>query len=152
MYCGCAVIVDINSNRKVGLFQKTEVLEKPQVKIWVLLMRFGAMTGCHQLQERSFFLNNYQFPVCARCTGLFLGQIAGIVSFFIFTKYDIKLLFLLAIISVMLLGIDGFGQLKKIWISTNLRRLITGVLCGYFVTVFNINIIVMVIGVLTKYR
>ena len=138
MYCGFVVIVDINSNRTI--------------KIWVLLMRFGAMTGCHQLHERSFFLNNYQFPVCARCTGLFFGQTAGIASFFIFTKYDIKILLLLAIISVALLGIDGFCQLKKIWISTNLRRSITGVVCGYFVTVFNINIIVMVVGILAKYK
>jgi uncharacterized membrane protein len=116
-------------------------------------MRFGAMTGCHQLRERSFYFNNYQFPVCARCTGLLFGQAAGIISFLLFTQYDIKLLFMLAIISVVLLGIDGFGQLRKIWISTNLRRLITGIICGYFVTVFNINIIVMLVDVLkTKYN
>jgi uncharacterized membrane protein len=116
-------------------------------------MRFGAMTGCHQLYERSFSFKGYQFPVCARCTGLFFGQTTGIMSFFIFIKCDIKLLFLFAMVSIMLLGIDGLGQLKKFWISTNLRRLITGILCGYFVTVLNLNTIIVLINILkTKYN
>jgi uncharacterized membrane protein len=35
---------------------------------------------CHQLPERSFFLNGRQLPLCARCTGTFLGAIVGMVA------------------------------------------------------------------------
>jgi uncharacterized membrane protein len=35
---------------------------------------------CHQLPERSFFLDGRQLPVCARCTGLYLGGAAGLAG------------------------------------------------------------------------
>jgi uncharacterized membrane protein len=35
---------------------------------------------CHQLPERSFFLDGRQLPLCARCTGTFLGAIVGLVA------------------------------------------------------------------------
>jgi len=35
---------------------------------------------CHQLPERSFFLDGHQLPLCARCTGTFLGAIVGLVA------------------------------------------------------------------------
>lgn len=33
------------------------------------------------MSERSFFYKGYQFPVCARCTGVIIGQILGAISF-----------------------------------------------------------------------
>jgi uncharacterized membrane protein len=35
---------------------------------------------CHQLPERSFFLDGHQLPLCARCTGTFLGAIVGMIA------------------------------------------------------------------------
>ena len=35
---------------------------------------------CHQLPERSFFWDGRQYPVCARCTGLYLSGLAGFVA------------------------------------------------------------------------
>jgi uncharacterized membrane protein len=32
---------------------------------------------CHQLPERSFHLQSFQLPVCARCFGLYAGGAAG---------------------------------------------------------------------------
>jgi hypothetical protein len=32
---------------------------------------------CHQLPERSFHLDAFQLPVCARCVGLYAGGAAG---------------------------------------------------------------------------
>jgi uncharacterized membrane protein len=116
-----------------------------KTRIWISLMRLGSKTGCHQMNDRSFSFKGWQFPVCARCTGLLLGQIAGFILSLFFIKCDIRLLFCLAVFSTLLLGADGAGQLKKLWMSTNSRRLLTGILCGNFVTVFNIKLIVTLI-------
>ena len=35
---------------------------------------------CHQLPERSFFVGDYQFPVCARCAGLYVSGAAGLAG------------------------------------------------------------------------
>src|SRR5512143_415614 len=34
---------------------------------------------CHQLPERSFFMHEHQTPLCARCTGMYLGFLVGVV-------------------------------------------------------------------------
>jgi uncharacterized membrane protein len=129
MSYGSAVTVDANSDNKT----------------WILLMRLGAKTGCHQMHERSFFWKGSQFPLCARCTGLLIGQAAALFLFLLFVRSDIRILLCLAGISVLIMGIDGLGQLKNIWLSTNPRRLVTGLLCGCFVTIFNINFIIMLV-------
>jgi uncharacterized membrane protein len=35
---------------------------------------------CHQRPERSFFWGGHQFPVCARCTGLYLSSAIGLLG------------------------------------------------------------------------
>jgi uncharacterized membrane protein len=35
---------------------------------------------CHRIPERSFFLNGHQLPLCARCTGTFLGVLVGLTA------------------------------------------------------------------------
>ncbi len=35
---------------------------------------------CHQKSERSFFWDGHQFPVCARCTGVYLSGAAGAIG------------------------------------------------------------------------
>ena len=34
---------------------------------------------CHQKPERSFFWDGHQFPVCARCTGLYLSGALSLI-------------------------------------------------------------------------
>jgi uncharacterized membrane protein len=38
---------------------------------------------CHQLPERSFHLQAFQLPVCARCFGLYAGGAAGTAAFLV---------------------------------------------------------------------
>jgi uncharacterized membrane protein len=133
-YFGFVVTVDTNLNSKI--------------KLWIALMKLGALTGCHQSHERSFFIRGYQFPLCARCTGLLIGQVWGITLGILYIHQyipDLRTLFLFALISVTALGIDGLGQLRGKWISTNPRRFITGLACGFFVTWFNLRLIVTMI-------
>lgn len=89
-------------------------------------MEIGEWSGCHQMPERSFFYKGFQFPVCARCTGVIISSIA---AFFVFLKkkLSISLCFLLS--GIMFL--DWFLQYKEIRESTNPRRLITGLIGGF---------------------
>ena len=59
-------------------------------KIWIKLMNLGDKIGCHQISERSFFIKGYQFPVCARCTGVFFGEIIAIFLILIGIKINGK--------------------------------------------------------------
>lgn len=111
-------------------------------KIWLFLMEFCS-NMCHQKIERSFFIGNYQLPVCARCTGLFIGYILGIIGLL----FSIKIPILLAFLFIFIMFLDGFIQLKGIVESTNTRRFITGLLCGisiisvvYYIWIFIVNI------------
>lgn len=97
-------------------------------QIHAFLMKAGCAAGCHQLPERSFFYRGHQFPVCARCTGVILGQIAGSIAFFFVSlSYD-AIGFL-----CFLMFFDWWLQRVHILQSTNPRRFVTGILCGFAV-------------------
>lgn len=36
---------------------------------------------CHRIAERSFHAHDHQLPLCARCTGIYLGVITGLLFF-----------------------------------------------------------------------
>lgn len=95
-------------------------------KCWVNLMNMGMKLGCHQMPERSFFYKGYQFPVCARCTGVLISTFAAMIVFF---KKKIPVKHCIALSGVMLL--DWGLQFLKIKESTNKRRLITGLIGGF---------------------
>ena len=89
-------------------------------------MRFGAGVGCHQKAERSFFFKGYQFPVCARCTGVLLGELLGVVLLLCGLRFHV----LWTIALILPLAVDGGLQLFGFLESTNIRRVITGTLAG----------------------
>lgn len=95
-------------------------------KQWIKLMEIGDTLGCHQMPERSFFIKGFQFPVCARCTGVI---ISAIIATILFVKKKLPIGICIAMSSVMLL--DWGMQYLKIKESTNARRLITGLIGGF---------------------
>ncbi|WP_459639671.1 DUF2085 domain-containing protein [Faecalimonas canis] len=95
-------------------------------RIYKKLMLIGRATGCHQLPERSFFYHGKQFPVCARCTGVFIGEILGVLLFKIAEISN-----LIGILFCLIMFVDWFVQYKFHSESNNMRRLITGFMCGY---------------------
>lgn len=96
-------------------------------KRWLKLMHFGKKLGCHQMSCRSFFYKNYQFPLCARCLGIVIGEliIAPIVLILGFNHLILNLLL------IFLMVLDGTLQYYHILESNNIRRLITGLGFGY---------------------
>ena len=95
-------------------------------KIYKKLMVIGRATGCHQLPERSFSFRGKQFPVCARCTGVFIGEVLGI---FLFKVGEISNI--IAVVFSLIMFADWFVQYKFHYESNNIRRVKTGLLCGY---------------------
>lgn len=96
------------------------------MRIWLRLMEIGRKAGCHQMEERSFSFRGYQFPVCARCTGVLLGQLLAIPMLIV----GIRLKWWALAVLIGIMGLDWGIQKLKIRESTNLRRLITGTTCG----------------------
>jgi len=85
---------------------------------------------CHERQERSFFINGNQMPFCSRCTAIWLGLAIGL-GFLVFFKLPLNEKFLyLIIVAIVPIGIDGVGQLFGLWESSNIIRVITGLLIG----------------------
>ena len=87
---------------------------------------------CHQIPERSFHLEGYQFAVCARCTGLYSGFTAATIFYPLArslrrTDTPGRLwLFLAAAPLAIDFSLGYFG----IWANTHLSRLLTGALLG----------------------
>lgn len=99
-------------------------------KLWPsvvsLIYEIGDYSGCHQMPERSFFYKGRQFPVCARCTGVFIGQLAAVVCN-IFTDISVKI----SVLFLGIMGVDWSIQEAGIKESTNTRRFLTGILGGF---------------------
>ncbi|TDY66517.1 putative membrane protein [Leptospira meyeri] len=83
---------------------------------------------CHQLPERSFYYKGSQFPVCARCTGVIIGQALVLVMFLLF---ELIISPWVAIASMLPALIDWSLQEYYGFDSINVRRLITGILLGF---------------------
>jgi uncharacterized membrane protein len=82
---------------------------------------------CHQISDRSLYLNENQMPFCSRDLGIFIGLVAG-MSFAILL--NIRISILLFIFTLVPIGIDGSLQLLTGYESSNLIRLITGLMAG----------------------
>ena len=85
---------------------------------------------CHQRADRSFFLGGNEMAFCARCIGVWLGIFVGLLCItFLEVPLDFRLawVFLLGLLPIM---VDGGGQLLGLWESTNIVRLLTGLLAG----------------------
>ena len=93
-----------------------------------LKMKIGEiqLVTCHRMPDRSFFFKGRQFPLCARCTGIYIGYL----SLPFFTIDLIHLSLLLSIVLIIPTIIDGLTQAYCKRESNNMLRLITGILSG----------------------
>lgn len=112
------------------------ILIKMYIKAFAIVNR----AGCHQRADRSFFIKHYQFPMCARCTGVFFGYLLAVPMYFIHT---FSLSFYTVLCAIMFL--DWLIQFARIKESTNLRRFVTGIMgsfgmLSFALTVFNYGI------------
>ncbi|MEH7455044.1 DUF2085 domain-containing protein [Gottfriedia acidiceleris] len=99
---------------------------------------------CHRKQERSLHIGSYTFPLCARCTAIFVGYLflpfLFRISSFIFWWY-------IPILMIPLL-IDGYTQKWKWRESNNFLRFITGFLFGIAQTILIVRSVLFLIQIL----
>lgn len=88
---------------------------------------FGDNSGCHQMPERSFYIRGRQLPICARCTGVFIGQTSSMIIGIFITPISV----ISSLVMLCIIGMDWGLQEIEIKESTNFRRFITGILGGY---------------------
>jgi uncharacterized membrane protein len=93
---------------------------------------------CHQKPERSFFLDGHQFPVCARCTGLYLSAGAGVMGWFglkllrrstsirLEARSVIRMLLLAGVPTALSLASGAIG----LWDGSNLTRALISIPLG----------------------
>lgn len=95
-------------------------------------MRWRSIFGfiCHGRVERSLDLFGVPMPICARCTGIYLGLMAGLAAWWLVRFVSAKAMRNLSIIAVMPLAIDGLTQLTGLRESNNPLRVATGVIAG----------------------
>ena len=102
--------------------------------------------GCHHRSDRSYKVFHKVFLLCTRCSGLVFGIF--LMSFL--SRIEIHpLIFLFGMVPLL---IDGFIQYFSKKESTNIRRLITGILAGpsmmvivgYFYYYFSYLVIIVV--------
>ena len=85
-----------------------------------------ALVSCHRRPERSFFWKGKQLPLCARCTGLYLGCAA----FPLFLLNLVSLPVLVAALLLLPILIDAGTQAGGCRESRNWLRFATGLAAG----------------------
>lgn len=116
---------------------------------------FVGRSVCHQIPSHSFIREDIQFPLCARCTGLYMGSAFGLVYFFLQKKRKAlpgkEYLILLLFFFLAWAGdginsfISDFINAPFLYQTTNLTRLITGLGMGLVMsvaltTLFNLTV------------
>lgn len=85
---------------------------------------------CHRLPDRTFNIRNHYFPVCARCTGFYIGAFTYFIyAYFFYVQYT-SYLIIFALLMLIPAFLDGFTQLLNYRLSNNLLRFLTGIIGG----------------------
>ncbi len=103
---------------------------------------------CHRIPERSFILNGRQLPLCARCTGTFLGVMVGLTAMLLLRRHRASRLPPVPVLGILVLFVgiwafDGFNSYltffpgaPSLYEPRNWLRLTTGMLNGLALVTF----------------
>ena len=136
------------AHRRLGVFVLAVALII--IGAWIVVMPGGLLGHadlvgyaiCHRIPERSFFVGGAQLPLCARCSGTYLGALIGFVVMALLGRRraanlpsPLVLVFLILFVAVM--GLDGvnsyltlFPGAPHLYEPQNWLRLTTGTLEG----------------------
>ncbi|HSP15868.1 MAG TPA: DUF2085 domain-containing protein [Thermoanaerobaculia bacterium] len=81
---------------------------------------------CHGIERRCLTMFGVPMPICARCTGIYIGLFAGIVAFAVYPLLEERVLRFAMYAAALPMAIDGLTQAARLRESTNPLRLATG--------------------------
>jgi uncharacterized membrane protein len=81
---------------------------------------------CHGIAERCLSLFDSPMPICARCTGIYLGLLAGLIAYFVLPRVEERILRIILYVAALPMAIDGITQAMMLRESTNGLRVVTG--------------------------
>ena len=90
---------------------------------------------CHRLPDRTFKIKNTYFPVCSRCTGIYIGAIIYYTCSLLFFMVYSDIVLIIAFLMTIPLIIDGLTQYLNLRESNNGLRFITGFAAGIGIAV-----------------
>jgi uncharacterized membrane protein len=128
-------------------FAKANGFESLSLTIYTF---FGVI--CHQIDSRSFHVENHQFAVCARCFGVYFGLFFGFLIYPVLRKVDEieplpRFWLFLAMVPI---GIDWSLGIFGIWENTHLSRFLTGLILGAACAIFIVPALVEIFRYLKK--
>ena len=86
---------------------------------------------CHRLPERTFNIRERYFPVCSRCTGIYIGIFSCYdLIHFLSIKYN-SIILLIAFTIIIPTFLDGVTQFFGFRESNNRLRFTTGLIAGF---------------------
>lgn len=96
---------------------------------------------CHQIPQRTIYINELPLPVCARDTGIYTGIFVSFAFILLKGRWNsdmpprpaISIFLTLLMVPMMIDGVSSYLQLRE---TDNVLRLITGLLFGMPIPVF----------------
>ncbi len=90
---------------------------------------------CHQIPDRTLSFSSILMPVCARCSGIYIGFVISTLVLFLMYRKRQSLIapvyaIIIFIVFISAAAIDGFLSYLQIYETNNLVRLITGYMAG----------------------
>ncbi len=103
----------------------------PEGMAWVVHQGYALF--CHQLPDRSPFIDGTQLAVCHRCIGIYAALALAVLTYGYLRRWDTRLNpragWILGL-SVVPPGVDWLGGVFEIWSNTPTSRIFTGAVFG----------------------
>ena len=95
---------------------------------------------CHQMAERSLYFDGMQMPLCARCTGIYMGAFFAFCFLFLKKRMQADRFSttqaIFTALAILPVGIDGVGSYLGFWESNQVIRMFSGSVVGAVVPGF----------------
>jgi uncharacterized membrane protein len=82
---------------------------------------------CHQIAERSYYLNGNELPICSRDVGLSIGLLTGMLIGLLYVRRINPFILAIGILPMLM---DGGLQSVSSYQSNNSLRIVTGIVAG----------------------
>lgn len=134
LWTGAAVLTPVF---EAGVVSKATTMAKQDGGLlgWMGLAALRGMYHfvCHQIPERSFWIDGRPMAVCARCFGIYSGCLLGLLIYPLSSRFaevenPPRVWLILSLVPV---GVDFLGGYLGVFQNTDISRAITGLIAGF---------------------